>query len=67
MVRKVLFHQTGNAEVLQQARIQNNLEPVREFNHLARDILGVTQAGLLQLAEFSFRTIKYWSGFAGDF
>jgi uncharacterized protein YggE len=25
------------------------------------------QAGLLQLAAFSFRTIKYWSGFAGDF
>src|SRR6516164_8436805 len=23
--------------------------------------------GLLQLAAFSFRTIKYWSGFAGDF
>jgi hypothetical protein len=23
--------------------------------------------GLLQLATFSFRTIKYWSGFAGDF
>jgi hypothetical protein len=22
---------------------------------------------LLQLAAFSFRTIKYWSGFAGDF
>jgi len=27
---------------LAQARIQNNLEPVREFKHLARDILGVT-------------------------
>jgi alpha/beta superfamily hydrolase len=26
-----------------------------------------TQTGLLQLAAFSFRTIKYWSGFAGDF
>jgi hypothetical protein len=25
------------------------------------------QTGLLQLAAFSFRTIKYWSGFAGDF
>ena len=24
-------------------------------------------ARLLQLAAFSFRTIKYWSGFAGDF
>jgi len=23
--------------------------------------------GLLQLAAFSFRTIKYWSGFAGVF
>jgi hypothetical protein len=23
--------------------------------------------GLLQLAASSFRTIKYWSGFAGDF
>jgi hypothetical protein len=23
--------------------------------------------GLLQLAAFSFRTIKYWSGLAGDF
>ena len=23
--------------------------------------------GLLQLAAFFFRTIKYWSGFAGDF
>jgi len=23
--------------------------------------------GLLQLAAFPFRTIKYWSGFAGDF
>jgi hypothetical protein len=28
-------------------------------------ILSLT--GLLQLAAFSFRTIKYWSGFAGDF
>jgi TetR/AcrR family transcriptional repressor of nem operon len=28
---------------LAQARIQNNLEPVREFKHLARDILGLTQ------------------------
>jgi hypothetical protein len=28
-------------------------------------ISGLT--GLLQLAAFSFRTIKYWSGFAGDF
>jgi len=27
---------------LAQARIQNNLGPVREFKHLARDILGVT-------------------------
>jgi len=25
------------------------------------------QARLLQLAEFSFKTIKYWSGFADDF
>jgi hypothetical protein len=24
------------------------------------------QTGLLQLAAFSFRTIKSWSGFAGD-
>jgi hypothetical protein len=23
--------------------------------------------GLLQLAAFSLRTVKYWSGFAGDF
>jgi hypothetical protein len=23
--------------------------------------------GLLQLVAFCFRTIKYWSGFAGDF
>ena len=28
---------------------------------------GSSQTGLLQLAAFSFRTIKYWSGFAGDF
>jgi hypothetical protein len=27
----------------------------------------VDLAGLLQLAAFSFRTIKCWSGFAGDF
>jgi hypothetical protein len=27
----------------------------------------VGQTGLLQLAAFSFRTIKSWSGFAGDF
>jgi len=26
----------------------------------------ITLAGLLQLAAFSFRTIKSWSGFAGD-
>jgi hypothetical protein len=26
----------------------------------------VTQADLLQLATFRFRTIKYWSGLAGD-
>jgi len=26
-----------------------------------------TLTGLLQLAAFFFRTIKYWSGFAGDF
>jgi len=29
--------------VLAQARIQNNLDQLREFKHLARDILGVTQ------------------------
>jgi TetR/AcrR family transcriptional repressor of nem operon len=29
--------------ILAQARIQNNLDPIREFKHLARDILGVTQ------------------------
>jgi hypothetical protein len=27
----------------------------------------IALAGLLQLAAFSFRTIKSWSGFAGDF
>ena len=29
---------------LAQARIENNLEPIREFKHLARDILGVTRS-----------------------
>ena len=29
--------------ILAQARIQNNLDLLREFKHLARDILGVTQ------------------------
>ena len=29
---------------LVQARIENNLEPLRDFNHVARDILGVTQS-----------------------
>jgi hypothetical protein len=28
---------------------------------------GLSLTRLLQLAAFSFRTIKYWSGFAGDF
>src|SRR5262249_463029 len=28
---------------LAQARIENNLEPLREFKHFARDILGATQ------------------------
>jgi hypothetical protein len=30
-------------------------------------VVNQTITGLLQLAAFSFRTIKYWSGFAGDF
>jgi len=29
--------------------------------------LAIILTGLLQLAAFSFRTIKYWSRFAGDF
>ena len=29
--------------ILAQARIQNNLEPIREFKHLAREILGITK------------------------
>jgi TetR/AcrR family transcriptional regulator, transcriptional repressor for nem operon len=29
--------------ILAQARIQNNLDAIREFKHLARDILGVTR------------------------
>jgi hypothetical protein len=30
-------------------------------------IFVIVLAGLLQLAASSFRTIKYWSGFVGDF
>jgi hypothetical protein len=31
------------------------------------EVLTKALTGLLQLAALSFRTIKYWSGFAGDF
>jgi hypothetical protein len=37
----------------------------REIFFPALHIVRLT--GLLQLATFSFRTIKYWSGLAGDF
>jgi len=37
------------------------------FWHFLGFRFATPQAGLLQLAAFSFSTIKYWSGFAGDF
>jgi hypothetical protein len=35
--------------------------------YLPKSIFNFLLTGLLQLAAFSFRTIKYWSGFAGEF
>jgi hypothetical protein len=35
--------------------------------HLESELRLRRQTGLLQLAAFSFGTIKFWSGFAGDF
>jgi hypothetical protein len=39
-----------------------------EYHHYSTgNDWGISLTGLLQLAAFFFRTIKYWSGFAGDF
>jgi hypothetical protein len=39
----------------------------RYVPHIRKAIEHYALTGLLQLAAFFFRTIKYWSGFAGDF